>query len=330
MIRYWEFSWLNIESFHEFVHKLLCIWNNVRIWSSTEVMWCFKMKFNDREIKRNVSNVENSWWLFVCWFQLKCNSKSFEFVARKKFNKVVDDLLFNENILQNDIVDFNDFSLSMMLNFNVLCSNLKNKFFCQCHNALIVTTNNDSEFVKCVVTKTQLIEKLTKENKFLFDFTLIFIFNFTVEKNDRWLTLELSTESVAIDIKDVIENETTNDSVARSIEIRITRQVFKIFTKNKFSNDCDFQVTKNALDDDEMNFCKIKKKAIDHRDDKDDVWANFKHDIHEKINDELILDFEFDENFVIFRNDFQMKIWIHKNDHEFAVDHVMTIENKKK
>ena len=78
------------------------------------------------------------------------------------FNEVVDDLLFDENVLQNDIVDFNNFSLSMMLNFNVFNSSLKNEIFCQRHNVLIVKTNNDNELIKCIVIKLQLIEKFTK------------------------------------------------------------------------------------------------------------------------------------------------------------------------
>ena len=43
----------------------------------------------------------------------------------------------------------------------------------------------------------------------------------------------------------------------------------------------------------------------------------------------MIFNFEFDNDFVIFENDFQMKIRIHENVHEFAINHVMTFENKK-
>ena len=55
--------------------------------------------------------------------------ENFRICREKKFNEIVDDLLFNENVLQNDIVDFNDFSLLMMLNFDVFNSNLKNENF---------------------------------------------------------------------------------------------------------------------------------------------------------------------------------------------------------
>ena len=92
--------------------------------------------------------------LFERLFQFKCNSKDLEFMTRKRLSEVVDDLLFNEYILQNDIVALNDLSLSVMLNLNVLSSSLKDEIFSQCHSVLIVAANDDSELVKCFVTKT--------------------------------------------------------------------------------------------------------------------------------------------------------------------------------
>ena len=63
-----------------------------------------------------------------------------------------------------------------------------------------------------------------KLNNFLYDLSLINVFNFTDEQRDGELFFKVSVYDVIINIKDVIEDESSNVMIAGLIKVRVINE----------------------------------------------------------------------------------------------------------
>ena len=154
------------------------------------------------------------------------------------------------------------------------------------------------------------------------------ILNFTNWKCHDLLSFEWLTENFIINVENVVWNKTTNDFVIFSINVSVIEKRFQIIAKNQFIINDRIEISKNAFDDNAMRFREIEWVTIDNENDENYIESNIKHNIHEKINDELISFFKFDKCFVIVENKLQMQIRIHENVVFFEFIHLKAIKNK--